>query len=281
MQTGKPIKIDLKQVLKDKLGAKSRYVPSFVVSALQKIIHQDDLNELLANNFPARGGQFCQGVLEDLDVDLRIINEENLPENPRFILVSNHPLGGLDGVTMIAWLSRHYGREARFVVNDLLMAIEPLRDCFVPVNTHGAQNKRYQNALAEALASDDPVVIYPAGLVSRMGPDGQVADTPWRKMFVNKAIEFDRPVVPVYFHAHNSKFFYRMARMRKRLGIKFNYEMVLLPREVFGARHASFTLCVGKPVSVQELKAMGSAEQAAANLQKIVYSLQKSNKTDE
>ncbi|MBD5163424.1 MAG: glycerol acyltransferase [Bacteroidales bacterium] len=281
MQGGQPIKLDVGQVLKDKLGARSKYIPRLLVRAVEKIIHQKDLNELLANNFPSRGAKFCEGVLADLDVQLRSVNEENLPADPRIVLVSNHPLGGLDGVTMIAWLSRHYGRTARFVVNDILMAVEPLRECFLPVNTHGAQNRESSRKLVEAMESDDPIVIYPAGLVSRLGDDGRVADTPWRKMFVHKAIEYKRTVVPVFFHANNSKFFYRMARLRKRMGLKFNYEMVLLPREIFRARKASFTLTVGKPIAWDELARMDADGMAAARIQSLVYSLSKENKSDE
>lgn len=281
MQGGQPIKLDVGQVLKDKLGARSKYIPRFVVRGMEKIIHQNELNELLANNFPARGASFCEGVLDDLHVQLNIIGRENLPDDSRIILVSNHPLGGLDGVTMIAWLSRHYGRTARFVVNDILMAVEPLKECFLPVNTHGAQNRDSSRRLVEAMESDDPVVIYPAGLVSRLGDDGRVADTPWRKMFVQKAIEFRRTVVPVYFSARNSKLFYRLARFRKRIGLKFNYEMVLLPREIFRARNASFTLTVGKPLSWEELRQMDNHGAAASRIQSLVYSLSNENKSDE
>lgn len=281
MQAGKPIKIDVGQVLRDKLGTRSRYIPGFIIKALEGIIHQKELNELLANNFPARGGRFCEGVLDDLDVRLEVEGTQNLPESPRFILVSNHPLGGLDGVTMIAWLSRHYGRTARFVVNDILMAVEPLKDCFIPVNTHGGQNKSATRSLAEALESDDPVVIYPAGLVSRLGDDGKIADPAWRKMFVTKAIEYKRPIVPVFFNARNSALFYRFARFRKRMGLKFNYEMILLPREIFRARQARFSLTVGKPIGWEELALEGNSAASAERLRKMVYSLQKSHKTDE
>ncbi len=281
MQGGQPIKIDVGRVLKEKLGTRSRFIPRFLVKGIEKIIHQEELNGLLASNFPARGAAFCEGVLDDLQVRLVIHGEENLPADPRFILVSNHPLGGLDGVTMIAWLSRRYGRTARFVVNDILMAIEPLQECFLPVNTHGGQNRDASRRLAEAMECDDPIVVYPAGLVSRLGDDGTIADTPWRKMFIAKALEYNRPIVPVYFDARNSGLFYRMARLRKRVGLRFNYEMVLLPREVFRARRSTFTLTVGKPISCAELRQMGVSTATAARIQSLVYSLSNANKTDE
>ncbi|MDE6121509.1 MAG: 1-acyl-sn-glycerol-3-phosphate acyltransferase, partial [Muribaculaceae bacterium] len=140
MATERPIEINVRQVISQRLGKRARFVPGFVLGWLEKLIHQDDMNTLLAGNFPKRGADFCEGVLNDLGVSLEVRQAENLPQSPRCIIVSNHPLGGLDGVSMIAWLSRHYGRPVHFVVNDLLMAVDPLRDCFVPINKHGAQN---------------------------------------------------------------------------------------------------------------------------------------------
>lgn len=272
--TDKAIKIDVGEVLAQKLGSKARYVPRAVVRLVEKLIHQEELNGLLESNFPKRGAEFCEGVLADLDVKLEIEGQEHMPENPRCLIVSNHPLGGLDGIAMIAWLSRHYGRPVHFVVNDMLMVVDPLSDCFVPVNTVGKQNRHSAEALDSVLAGNDPVVIYPAGLVSRLGADGTVADLRWRKMAVTKAIESRRDVVPVYFDGANSPSFYKWARRRTRLGIKFNYEMVLLPREVFRARGKTFRLLVGEPLGWQTLDAANPTGQAEA-LRSLVYSLPK------
>lgn len=174
---------------------------------------------------------------------------------------------------MIAWLTRHYGRQARFVVNDLLMAVEPLSDCFIPINKHGAQNRNTTESLERALSSSDPVVIYPAGLVSRLGDDGKIADLKWNKMFINKAISSQRDIVPVYFEGENSPSFYRLARLRKRLGLKFNFEMILLPREVFRSRGKTFRLTCGKPISWRSLRGGNAAVEEAAGIRKDVYQL--------
>ncbi len=271
--SGQVIRIDVGEVLASKLGSGNRYVPGFLVRLIAGLIHQDELNDLLERNFPRRGVDFCEGVLEILGVKLDVTGEDMLPQSGRCIIVSNHPLGGLDGVTMIAWLSRRYGRTVHFVVNDLLMAIEPLRECFVPVNKHGAQSRGAAELLDEVLAGDAPVVIYPAGLVSRLGNDGRIADLEWHKMVVNKAIESHRDIVPVHFGGENSPSFYRWARLRKRLGIKFNYEMVLLPRELFRARGKTFSLTCGTPVSWQSFKGGHDAAKEASALRELVYSL--------
>lgn len=272
MYASKPIQIDLQAILKERLGKRSRYVPSFLVRGVERLIHQDGLNGLLKHNFPKRGADFCDGVLADLNVRLDVRGEENMPSDSRCIIASNHPLGGLDGISMISWASRHYGKPVHFVVNDLLMAVEPLTDCFVPVNKHGSQSRNAARCLDAALERDHPVVIYPAGLCSRRMDDGSIADLRWNKMFINKAIESRRPIVPVHFEGHNSPSFYRLARMRQKSGLKFNFEMVLLPREVFRSAGSTFTLTVGRPISWENLVG-ADANAKAAEIRETVYTL--------
>ena len=273
MPTDRLIQIDIGRELSQKLGRRARYVPRILVKAIERLIRQDELNDLLVRNFPRRGAEFCEGVLDTLGVKLEVKDAARLPASPRCIIASNHPLGGLDGMSMIAWLHRHYNCPVHFVVNDLLMAVDPLRDCFVPINKHGAQSRGAAKLIDEVLAGDDPVVIYPAGLVSRLGDDGRIADLEWRKMVVNKAIESRRDIVPVHFAGENSPSFYRWARRRLRLGIKFNFEMVLLPRELFRAGGKTFTLTCGDPIAWQSLRGGRDAAAEAARIRNIVYSL--------
>lgn len=276
MLPDRPIKIDVAQVLASKLGKGSRYMLAPVVKLVEKLICQDELNDLLERVFPRRGTEFCEALLDELDVKLDVRGAGRMPLSPRCIVVSNHPLGGLDGISMIAWLSRHYGGEVRFVINDLLMAVEPLRDCFIPFNTTGNRGRQSRDAAAELdriLQTDVPVVIYPAGLVSRLGDDGRIADLEWRKMVVHKAIESKRDIVPVHFGGENRRSFYRLARLRKRLGLKFNYEMVLLPREMVRCKGSRFTLTCGEAIPWQTFKGGAEAKAEAARLREIVYSL--------
>lgn len=273
MDADKPISINITEVVRSRLGDRSRFVPRFALRYLERLICQDKLNNLLKVNFPKRDSDFCDGVLSELGVTLKVRGEENLPADSRIIIASNHPLGGLDGISMISFVSRHYGKTALFVVNDLLMAVEPLRDCFIPVNKLGAQSRKSAQSLDKALSGDSPVVIYPSGLCSRLQPDGSIADLAWNKMFINKAIESHRDIVPVFFDGRNSRSFYRTALWRKRLGIRFNLEMALLPREVFRSAGSTFTLTVGKPIRWQELEGGSGAAREALRLREIVYNL--------
>lgn len=251
------LEVDVGKVLKAKLGKRSRFVPGFVVSALRWLICQDHLKELLRRNVDKRGVDFCRGILADMGVSFKVEGMENMPaaDDTRVIYVSNHPLGGLDGLILIDFLSGYHHREVKFVVNDLLAAIKPMERLFIPVNKHGAQGKETARKVNEAFAGDDPIVMFPAGLCSRRASDGTVSDLQWQKMFVIKAIQSGRTVIPLYFSGHNSSFFYKFAHWREKLGFRFNFEMLLLPREMVRGEGKSFRIYVGEPVSPESLEA--------------------------
>ena len=272
-----PMRIDLGAVLRSKLGAKrAGRVPRFLVRMLERIICQERLNELLAAAWPREGAEFCDAVLREMKVELVVDGKENLPADGRAIFVCNHPLGGLDGIAIIDALAKVYGPELHFLVNDILMAVEPLKGVFLPVNKHGAQSRSGATELEEALAGPAPLAIFPAGLCSRRGPDGRIADLQWRKSFVSMARRSGRPIVPLYFEGRNSNFFYRLANLRKRLGIGFNLEMIRLPRELVRASGSRFRLVCGTPVDVEELGTQDSVE--ALRIRQLVYSLASEHK---
>ena len=182
------MKIDVDGVLRQRIPRHYRYIPRFIIKWLERTICQDRMNELLEKNKSKTNAEFCAGVLEDLNISYEVIGEENLPpvENRRVVIVSNHPLGALDGMTMIDYITKRYGGNVKFVVNDLLMAIKPLNGVFLPINKHGKQSRNSSNAIDETMAGNDPIIIFPAGLCSRRQPDGTICDLEWRKMFVQR-----------------------------------------------------------------------------------------------
>lgn len=270
------MKIDVDAVLRARLPRHYRYIPRVAVRWLERFIRQDSLNALLDSNAGLRDAEFCAGVLRDLDVDYRVMGEELLPpvSDRRVTLVCNHPLGALDGIALIDYVSRRYGGRVRFVVNDLLTAVEPLRGVFVPINKHGRQNRGDAAGVDGAFAADDPVLVFPAGMCSRRSAAG-VCDLEWHKMFVNKSIEYRRKVIPLFFDGENSKFFYNFAKLRTILGIKFNLEMICLPREIFLCRGRRFDVVAGAPVDWRDLRGGREASEQAAALRSMVYSLNK------
>lgn len=284
-QTGngrKLLKIDIAGILQDRIPAeKERYIPHFLYNVLAGFIHQDELNEMLRVGFPSTGSEFAAKVLDYLDITVELEGEENLPPlGERTVFACNHPLGGLDGIALIAVLGKHYGDgNIRFMVNDLLMNVEPLSDVFIPINKYGGQARESVDIINREYASDREMVVFPAGLVSRLQDNGNVEDLTWQKAFVVKAFEYDRDIVPVRFVALNRKRFYRFARWRKKLGIKVNLEQATLPAELCAARGKKFKVIVGKPVKIRELRAAKMPwMRAAAYIRDLVYSLRRPEK---
>lgn len=269
------LKIDVDAVLRERLPRYYRFIPRFMISWLKHEICQDEMNGMLSRADGLEGAQFCRSVLDYLNVGYEMRGADNLPvpDDRRVTYVSNHPLGGLDGMALIDMVTRHYGTEPYFVVNDLLMAVEPLRKVFVPVNTHGRQSRQGTSGIEEAFASDRPVIVFPAGLVSRKGNGGLIADLKWRKSFVNLSVKYGRDIIPMYFDGTNSGTFYELARARERLGLKFNFEMIRLPREIMLSRGKNYTIHIGKRIPASRLEGGRRADDETLAVRKIVYNL--------
>jgi 1-acyl-sn-glycerol-3-phosphate acyltransferase len=242
-------KIDVRGVLKSKNPALAKAIPSFVINYLKRIIHQDDINDILKNHGHLKDAEFIKATLGTLGIEYRVYGKENIPSAGRYIFVSNHPLGGLDGLVFMNELSKYFP-DIKFPVNDILMNIENLSGIFMPVNKHGAQGKEAIRHLEEAYASDCQILYFPAGLCSRK-KRGVIRDLVWHKSFVSKAVQHKRDIVPVYFSGRNSSFFYNLANLRKLLGIKANIEMLYLPDEMFSQKGKKISLAFGKPISWQ------------------------------
>jgi putative hemolysin len=270
---GEPMKIDVDQVLRSRLPRHYRYMPRFVVRWLERIICQDKLNAILQHMAGKNGVDAATAALHEMGITVNATGLEQLPQG-RFLFVSNHPLGGLDGLALISLLGNRYDRHIKFLVNDLLMAVEPLRDVFLPVNKYGSQSRDAASRIEQALKSDDQFITFPAGLCSRMQSDGSIADLVWHKAAVVHAAAHHRDIVPVYFDARNSSFFYRFAKWRKHLGIKFNIELVLLPREMVKQSNSTLRVVIGQPLAWDSLDA-ARPRQEAARLRDIVYSMAK------
>ena len=182
------LKIDLTGIIRSRVGGfRGKLIPGFVLNALERLIHQDELNEVLEKTYPKEGAEFAAGVYDYFNVTLKPVGMENIPSGGRFIFASNHPLGGLDGIGLIALLGKKYGDEGiRFLVNDMLMNVEPLRPVFLPVNKYGSQGRGAARAINDAYASDRQIIIFPAGLCSRLGDNGEIRDLKWNKSFIAK-----------------------------------------------------------------------------------------------
>lgn len=275
-ENGNIMRIDIEGILRSRMPKAKRFIPRFVVRLVERLICQERLNELLSLSGHLKGADFSRAVLDYLKIKIVVKGEHNLPkegESQRVIYVSNHPLGGLDGMALIDYLSQVSPTgEVRFVVNDLLMAVEPLQDVFLPINKQGRQSRSSAETLDSAMKGDNPIVIFPAGLCSRR-QNGEIKDLKWNKMFVNKAIAYERDIIPIHFSGQNSKFFYIFAQIRTRLRIPVNLEQILLPREVFGNEGVTFEIEIGERISRHSLKGGRESEETARQIKETVYKL--------
>ena len=266
------MKIDVDKVLRERLPKHYRYIPRFAVRWLERTICQDRLNAILLKMAGKNSVDAATAALDEMDITVQATGLEKLPEGGRYMFVSNHPLGGLDGLALISLLGNRYDHKIKFLVNDLLMAVEPLRGVFLPVNKYGSQSRATAAQIEEALKSDNQFITFPAGLCSRMQPDGSIADLPWQKAAVVHAVNYERDIVPVFFDAANSRFFYRFAKWRKKLGIKFNIELVFLPKEMIKQSGSTLQVIIGEPISWNAID-VSHPKQEAARLRDIVYNI--------
>lgn len=266
----KPIHIE--EVFKSKNPRMAKMIPGFVYRFLKRLIHEEGINEFIERYGDRKGLAFANGMVEYLQVTYDVIGEEHLPEaDGRYIFVSNHPLGGPDGVILISFLGKHYPR-LKFPVNDILLNLKNLNDIFLPINKHGGMAKEAVTAIEEAYASDAQMIMFPAGLVSRKTKEG-IRDLTWQKSFVAKAVQHRRDIVPIFISGQNTNFFHRLANFRKRIGLKANLEMLCLPDETFKKRGQHLTIHIGTPIPWQSLDRSRKPAEWAELIKGKVYDL--------
>ncbi|TVQ75698.1 MAG: glycerol acyltransferase [Flavobacteriales bacterium] len=271
----KPAKyIDIEQVIAKKSPGLRRWMPGFLISFLRSVLHEKDINHTMQVIGHLQGLDFCDGLMKHMNVTIAVEGLENIPETGGVIIASNHPLGGLDGITLMHAVGQKR-TDLQFLVNDILLNVENLRPLFVPVNKHGPNGRAIAQLIEQTYAKDIPVLVFPAGMVSRM-QNGEIADLEWKKSFVSKAIKYQKDIVPVFVDGTNSKFFYNLARFRKMLGISANLEMFLLPKEMFRQRNRKITITFGKSISWEKLNdTQKNHQQWADELRKQVYAMAK------
>lgn len=262
-------RIDIGAVLAEKAPRLARWVPGFVLRWLRRTIHEPEINYILEHYWNLPPQEFIRACFREWQVTYSVEGLEKLDPKGRYLFASNHPFGGMDGMMLADKLIDRFG-DARVVVNDLLMHVEPLQPIWLPVNKHGRQTAAYARRYDEAFAGDLPILTFPAGLCSRRR-DGVVSDTPWRLNFIKRAHASGRKIVPLYVEGRLSDFFYRIARLRERLGIKLNVEMLWLPDEMFRQGGSRFRIVAGDPIAPDGLR--GTLRQQADIVRGEVYRL--------
>lgn len=267
----KVVQINIENIIKSKNEKVYRILPRFIINYIRRIIHEDEVNDILKRYHGQDGISFTNGLMKEFNVTFNIHNENRIPARGKLIVVSNHPLGGFDGLTLISLVSR-YRKDIKFPVNDFLMNIPNLRDIFVPINKVGNNSIHLARQFDKIFASDSTILYFPAGICSRK-INNVIQDMEWKKTFVDKAKEYARDIVPVYFNGQNSKFFYNLARIRKKLHIKANLEMIYLVDEFMKQRNSSYHIHIGDLIHYESLTPEKTNFEWAQEIRKYVYSL--------
>ena len=263
--------LDIEEVIKAKAGKKARRIPKFVIKWFKKFIHQDFINEYLKEGYV--GVEFCENCLKYLGVEIEVVGRENLPKDGRkYTFASNHPLGAIDGVTLGAVIGREYDGNIKYLMNDILMNLKGMAPLGIPINKLGGQARNLPKLINEVYESDCQMLVFPAGLCSRK-IDGKIQDLEWGKSFIKKSRDTGRDIVPIHFEGENSKRFYRIAKLQKIFGLKFNIAMMLLPDEMYRSTGKTYRITIGKPISVSTLDKSKTDYEWAQIIREKVYEL--------
>jgi len=268
--------IDLNAILRSKLGAKAKLVPAPLVAWLKRIVHQNEVNKFLWESRHLSGTEWLEECVRYLDMTLETVGVENLPDKNDgrlYTFVSNHPLGGEDGVALGAIIGRHYDSRFRYLVNDLLMNLPGLAPLCIPINKTGKQSRQFPAMVEAGFQSDNHMLMFPAGICSRRRSDGEIRDIPWTKTFISKSVQYQRDVVPIHFSGRNSNFFYRLANFSDRHIKKVNIAMLFLVDEMYKNVHKTFRVAFGKPIPWQTFDKSRTPAQWAQYVQDRVYEL--------
>jgi putative hemolysin len=263
--------IDIEKSIKNGNSKFLKKLPRFFIRLMIRITGQEEMNRVIYNNREKSGVPFINGILKDWNVKVEITGEHNIPSSGRFIFAANHPVGGMDAMSIFNMMYRFFPVIVS-PSNELLKAIPNLRPLILGLNVFGKNTKETAQKINELFESDIQVMMFPAGEVSRRRK-GVISDPLWQKSFITKAVQHRRDIIPVFISGRNSNLFYFVANLRKFLGVKMYVETLLLPREMLKQRNSTIIINIGKPISYKTLTPELTHAEWAFKIKSIVYSL--------
>jgi putative hemolysin len=258
-----------KAINTDKYG----FLGTFSGWLLMKVLKISELNNVYDRNKHLSEVAFLNGVLDDLQIKFEIPEADlkRLPKEGPYITISNHPLGGIDGVLLLKLMLE---REPNFkiIANFLLHRIEPLKKYIMPVNPFENHKDAKSSVVGiketlRHLSDGKPLGMFPAGEVSTYKDDKLMVDKPWEEGAIKVIRKAQVPVVPIYFHAKNSRLFYLLSKISGTL------RTAKLPSEVFSQKNRVIKVRIGKPISVAEQNEYESIDDFSEFLRKKTYML--------
>ncbi|WP_417363010.1 GNAT family N-acyltransferase [Galbibacter sp.] len=267
---------EVAQVIKaDKFGA----LGTLSGWILMKVLNLSTLNSVYDKHKDKKDMHFLNSILEEFEINFEIPEEDfkRLPKDGAYITVSNHPLGGIDGILLLKLLLEHRS-DYKIIANFLLHRIVPLKPYIMPVNPFESHKDAkssisgFKQALAH-LQQGHPLGIFPAGEVSTYRDGNMVVDKPWEPAAMKLMKKAEVPIVPIYFHAKNSKLFYRLSN------ISDNLRTAKLPSELLTQRNRVIRVRIGRPINVESQQEFDNLPEFTEFIRKKTYML--SNSYDE
>ena len=232
----------------DKFG----FIGTFVGWILLRVLRISKVNKIYQKHKDKKDLPFLNGILDEFQIEFEIPEEDlkRIPKNGAFITVSNHPLGGIDGILLLKLLLEHRP-DYKIIANFLLHRIAPLKPYVMPVNPFENHKDAKSSLLGlksslQHLQDGRPLGIFPAGEVSTYRDGKLMVDKPWELGAVKLIKKAEVPVIPIYFHAKNSWFFYILSK------ISDTFRTAKLPSELLSQKNRVIKVRIGKPISVKD-----------------------------
>lgn len=258
------MKLDIKQMLEKR--SRSGKVPKLLLWYLRRLFHEDFLNRFFEKDY--YGLEFCDKALEYLNITLHV--KGTIPNGGPYTFVSNHPLGGADGLALLSVIGQK--GDIKLLGNDFLTNIDGLKPMIVPVNKIGIQSRQLKQGIDSAYSGSTHILDFPAGQVSRRN-HGIIMDRRWSKTFLVKSIENHRDIVPIHFYGTNSRHFYRMGRIQQLLKLKFPLAMIYLPDELYRSQGKTYRIVIGKPIPWSLFDKHGNIQEQVEKIKQTTYAL--------
>ncbi|MEP0263195.1 GNAT family N-acyltransferase [Dokdonia sp.] len=259
----------------DKFG----FLGTFLGWSLMKVLKISSANKIYDRNKHLTDLDFLNALLDEFKIKFEIPEEDlkRLPKNGAYITISNHPLGGIDGILLLK-LMLEQREDFKIIANFLLHRIEPLKPYVMPVNPFEDRKDikssitGFKNALRH-LQDGRPLGIFPAGEVSTYKDDKLIIDKPWEEAAIKLIKKAEVPIVPIYFHAKNSRLFYQLSRISDTL------RTAKLPSELLTQKNRVIKVRIGNPIKVTAQKEYTDLPNFTEFLRKKTYMLAKSFET--
>ncbi len=256
--------LNIEQTIQQKYPSfehRSSWLTKPTLGLLRRLTHEQEINQFLNTHQDLHGFDFIDQVLDHFNFSYTLSNRHrhNIPATGKVIIVANHPLGALDGLVLLK-LVGEIRRDVKIVANNMLLGFDALSALFLPVdnlskNTH----KSHIAAIVDSLNNEEAVIVFPAGEVSRIRPNG-VRDGKWNKGFLNFANKAQAPILPIYIDARNSSLFYGCSMVYKPLA------GMMLAHEIFNKHKKSISMCVGELIPYQQIAQLPIVQSEKAKL---------------